>query len=75
MEKTPEKLERTLTCIKYSYWVSNFDYGRNFIALKYIYGANASAKLSRFEFNLGKYVPFVGDEIGKYSDCSVKRIA
>jgi polyisoprenoid-binding protein YceI len=26
-------------------------------------GANASAKLSRSEFDLGKYVPFVGDEI------------
>jgi polyisoprenoid-binding protein YceI len=26
-------------------------------------GANASAKLSRSEFDLGRYVPFVGDEI------------
>jgi polyisoprenoid-binding protein YceI len=43
--------------------VSNFACSRNFITLKYMCGANASAKLSRSEFNLGKYVPFVGDEI------------
>jgi polyisoprenoid-binding protein YceI len=43
--------------------VSNFACGRNFITLKYMCGANASAKLSRSEFDLGKYVPFVGDEI------------
>ncbi|QWD22877.1 YceI family protein [Polynucleobacter paneuropaeus] len=43
--------------------VSNFACSRNFITLKYMCGANASAKLSRSEFDLGKYVPFVGDEI------------
>lgn len=43
--------------------VSNFACSRNFITFKYTCGANASAKLSRTEFNLGKYVPFVGDEI------------
>ena len=43
--------------------VSNFACGRNFITLKYMCGANATAKLSRSEFDLGKYVPFVGDEI------------
>lgn len=43
--------------------VNNFACGRNFITLKYMCGANASAKLSRSEFDLGKYVPFVGDEI------------
>ena len=43
--------------------VSNFACGRNFITLKYMCGANASAKLSRSEFDLGKYVPLVGDEI------------
>ncbi|WP_416350588.1 YceI family protein [Polynucleobacter sp. AP-Nickl1-40-C4] len=43
--------------------VTNFSCSRNFITLKYMCGANASAKLSRSEFNLGKYVPFVGDEI------------
>jgi polyisoprenoid-binding protein YceI len=43
--------------------VSNFACSRNFLTLKYMCGANASAKLSRSEFDLGKYVPFVGDEI------------
>lgn len=43
--------------------VSNFACSRNFINFKYMCGANASAKLSRSEFDLGKYVPFVGDEI------------
>ena len=43
--------------------VSNFACGRNFITLKYMCGANASAKLIRSEFDLGKYVPLVGDEI------------
>ncbi|WP_161484832.1 YceI family protein [Polynucleobacter wuianus] len=43
--------------------VSNFACSRNFITLKYMCGANATAKLSRSEFDLGKYVPFVGDEI------------
>ncbi len=43
--------------------VSNFACSRNFITLKYMCGANASAKLSRSEFDLGKYVPFVSDEI------------
>lgn len=43
--------------------VSNFACGRNFITFKYMCGANASAKLNRSEFDLGKYVPFVGDEI------------
>lgn len=43
--------------------VSNFTCSRNFITLKYMCGANASAKLSRSDFDLGKYVPFVGDEI------------
>jgi polyisoprenoid-binding protein YceI len=43
--------------------VSNFACSRNFITLKYMCGANASAKLNRSEFDLGKYVPFVGDEI------------
>ena len=43
--------------------VSNFACSRNFITLKYMCGANAGAKLSRSEFDLGKYVPFVGDEI------------
>jgi polyisoprenoid-binding protein YceI len=43
--------------------VSNFACSRNFITLKYMCGANESAKLSRSEFDLGKYVPFVSDEI------------
>ena len=43
--------------------VSNFACSRNFITFKYTCGANASAKLNRTEFDLGKYVPFVGDEI------------
>ena len=43
--------------------VSNFACSRNFITLKYMCGANAGAKLSRSEFDLGKYVPFVGDDI------------
>lgn len=43
--------------------LSNFACGRNFVTLKYTCGANATAKLSRSEFNLGKYVPFVGDEV------------
>jgi polyisoprenoid-binding protein YceI len=43
--------------------VSNFACSRNFITFKYMCGANASAKLSRSEFDLGRYVPFVGDEI------------
>jgi polyisoprenoid-binding protein YceI len=43
--------------------VNNFACSRNFITLKYMCGANASAKLNRSEFDLGKYVPFVGDEI------------
>jgi polyisoprenoid-binding protein YceI len=43
--------------------VSNFACSRSFITWKYMCGANASAKLSRSEFDLGKYVPFVGDKI------------
>jgi polyisoprenoid-binding protein YceI len=43
--------------------VSNFACSRNFVTLKYMCGANAGAKLSRSEFDLGKYVPFVGDNI------------
>ncbi len=43
--------------------VSNFACSRNFVTLKYMCGANAGAMLSRSEFDLGKYVPFVGDDI------------
>lgn len=43
--------------------LSNFACSRNFVTLKYTCGANATAKLNRSEFDLGKYVPFVGDEV------------
>ena len=43
--------------------VTNFSCGRNLLTFKYTCGANATAKLSRTDFDLGKYVPLVGDEI------------
>lgn len=43
--------------------LSNFACSRNFVTLKYTCGANATAKLNRSEFDLGKYVPFVGNEV------------
>ncbi len=43
--------------------VNSFNCSRNLLTFKYTCGANATAKLSRSDFNLGKYVPFVGDEV------------
>ena len=43
--------------------VTDFSCSRNFLTFQYTCGANATAKLSRSDFNLGKYTPFVGDEV------------
>ena len=43
--------------------VSGFSCSRNFLTLKHTCGANAIAKLSRSDFSMGKYAPFVGDNI------------
>jgi len=43
--------------------VNSFACSRNFLTLKYTCGANASAQLNRSDFDLGKYAPFVGDEV------------
>jgi polyisoprenoid-binding protein YceI len=43
--------------------VTSFSCGRNLLTFKYTCGANATAKLSRSDFDLGKYVPLVGDEV------------
>ena len=43
--------------------VSEISCSRNLLTLKYTCGANAIVKLSRSDFNLGKYTPFVGDDV------------
>ena len=43
--------------------VNGFSCSRNFLTLKHTCGANAIAKLSRSDFNMGKYAPFVGDDV------------
>ena len=43
--------------------VDHFNCSRNLLTLQYMCGANASAKISRSDFDLGKYTPFVGDEV------------
>lgn len=43
--------------------VNYFSCGPNLLTLQYTCGANATAKLKRSDFNMGKYVPLIGDEI------------
>lgn len=43
--------------------VKNFFCSRSLLTLAYTCGANAVAKVNRSDFDMGKYVPFVGDEI------------
>ncbi|SNX28096.1 Polyisoprenoid-binding protein YceI [Polynucleobacter meluiroseus] len=43
--------------------VAKFACARNLITFAYTCGANATAKLKRSDFNMGKYTPFVGDEV------------
>jgi polyisoprenoid-binding protein YceI len=43
--------------------VNHFSCGRNLLTFQYTCGANATAKLKRSDFNMGKYVPLVGDEV------------
>jgi polyisoprenoid-binding protein YceI len=43
--------------------VDHFNCSRNLLTLQYMCGANASAKIRRSDFDLGKYTPFVGDEV------------
>ena len=43
--------------------VTSFACSRNLLTLQYTCGANATAKLIRSDFNMGKYAPFVGDEV------------
>lgn len=46
-----------------SIMVTNFSCSRNLLTLKYTCGANATAKLNRSDFDMEKYVPFVGNEM------------
>jgi polyisoprenoid-binding protein YceI len=43
--------------------VEHFNCSRNLLTFQYTCGANASSKISRTDFDLGKYTPFVGDEV------------
>ena len=43
--------------------VTNFYCSRSILTLRYTCGANAVAHVKRSDFDMGKYVPFVGDEI------------
>lgn len=43
--------------------VTNFYCSRSLLTLRYTCGANAVAHVKRSDFDMGKYVPFVGDEI------------
>lgn len=43
--------------------VKNFFCSRSLLTLKYTCGANAVAWVNRSDFEMGKYVPFVGDEV------------
>jgi len=43
--------------------VKNFFCSRSLLTLAYTCGANAVAQVNRSDFDMGKYVPFVGDEI------------
>jgi len=43
--------------------LTGFACSRSLINFKYICGANATTKLNRSDYNLGKYVPFVSDEV------------
>jgi polyisoprenoid-binding protein YceI len=43
--------------------VTHFSCGPNLLTLQYTCGANATAKLNRSDFNMGKYVPLIGDEM------------
>lgn len=43
--------------------VKNFFCSRSLLTLKYTCGANAVAQFKRSDFDMGKYAPFVGDEV------------
>jgi polyisoprenoid-binding protein YceI len=43
--------------------VSHFNCGRSILTLQYTCGANATIKLKRSEFDLGKYTPVITDEV------------
>ena len=43
--------------------VKNFFCSRSLLTLKYTCGANAVTKVNRSDFDMGKYAPFVGDEV------------
>lgn len=43
--------------------VKNFYCSRSLLTLAYTCGANAVTKVKRSDFDMGKYVPFVGDEV------------
>ena len=43
--------------------VKNFFCGRSLLTLRYTCGANAVAQVNRSDFDMGKYAPFVGDQV------------
>ena len=43
--------------------MTNFFCSRSLLTFKYTCGANALTHVNRSDFDMGKYAPFIGDEI------------